>query len=126
MVKLDNATQNVDNILCEDANLSMPDTVEKCGMIECPHWVTTDWSLCVESRCLSRNKAIQKRDVRCEFGNDTKSMLCDEGERPISRQECINDRCKAIWKVDAWSEVATFFYFILKFKFKGALFCFLS
>lgn len=110
MVKLDNATQNVDNILCEDANLPMPDTVEKCGMIECPHWVTTNWSLCVESRCLSRSKAIQKRDVRCEFGNDTTSTLCDEGERPISRQECFNDRCKAIWKVDAWSEVIKLIY----------------
>lgn len=107
MVRLDNATLNVNNDLCEDAGLSVPETVEKCGMVECPHWATTEWTLCSESRCISRHKAIQHRQVVCWFNNETvEDTMCNEDEKPISRQECHNDRCKAVWLVDLWSEVS--------------------
>lgn len=106
MVRLDNATLNVNNDLCEDAGLSVPETVDKCGMVECPHWAATEWTLCSDSRCISRNTAIQHRQVVCWFSNQTdEASKCDEDEKPISRQECHNDRCKAVWLVDLWSEV---------------------
>lgn len=108
MVRLDNSTLNVKNDLCEDAGLSVPETIEKCGLIECPHWATTEWTLCSDSRCISRHKGIQQRQVVCWYNNQTvESTLCKEDENPISRQECYNERCKAVWLVDLWSEVSS-------------------
>lgn len=107
MVQLNNATQNVDNALCEDAGLSVPDTIERCGQSECPRWYTGDWPQCKESRCISHHKSVQKRDVWCGVGgNETlPDDKCDEEERPVPRQECYNSRCEAAWRVDPWSEV---------------------
>lgn len=105
MVRLHNTTQNVDNFLCENAGLSIPDTVEKCGGQECPHWVTGEWTLCLQSRCLTRNKAVQNRNVVCEFSNGTVNGACDESEKPLSRQTCFNERCSPIWRSGDWSEV---------------------
>lgn len=118
MVKLNNASQNVDNVLCEDAGLSVPDTVEKCGLTECPRWVESEWTACSTSRCVSRHTAIQKREVVCQVGNSTEAdSQCDEADRPISRQECSNKRCTAVWRVEPWSEVKkkTFLYFMFFF-----------
>nr|XP_013103894.1 unnamed protein product [Stomoxys calcitrans] len=92
------------NALCEDFGLDIPDTFETCGSEECPHWVKGDWSLCHQSRCFGRNTAIQRREVSCRFANDTISRLCPEYEKPISRQECYNERCKGVWRVEPWSE----------------------
>lgn len=105
MVKVNNATQSVDNALCEDAGLSLPDVVEKCGGIECSRWETSVWTPCLTSRCLSRHRAAQIRDVVCRSVNGSDSGSCDESERPIARQECENERCKAVWRVENWSEV---------------------
>lgn len=105
MVRLHNATQNVDNFLCENAGLSIPDTVEKCGGQECPHWVMGEWTLCLQSRCLTRNKAVQSRNVICKFTNGTDTNACDESEKPLTRQTCFNERCKPIWRLGEWSEV---------------------
>lgn len=105
MVRLHNVTQKVDNFLCEDAGLSVPEITEICGGEECPHWVTDDWKPCVQSQCVAKNKAIQNRNVQCKFSNGTDSISCDDSERPLSRQECYNERCKPIWRVGEWSEV---------------------
>ncbi|XP_075149272.1 ADAMTS-like no long nerve cord [Haematobia irritans] len=94
----------VENALCEDYGLDIPDTFETCGSEECPHWVKGEWSLCHQSRCFGRNTAIQRREVSCRFANDTLSRLCAEYEKPISRQECYNERCKGVWRVEPWSE----------------------
>lgn len=105
MVRLHNATQNVDSVLCKDAGLSEPDTFEKCGGQECAVWVSGEWTLCLQSRCQSRNKAIQDRNVQCLFPNNTKSESCDLNEKPISRQECDNQRCIPVWRMDVWTDV---------------------
>lgn len=106
MVKLNNATQQVDDQLCEDAGLSVPETVNKCGFHECSRWTSSEWTPCMSSRCLSRQTAVQKREIFCKIGNETiADTQCDEADRPISRQECRNTRCTAVWRVDAWSEV---------------------
>ena len=106
MVRIKNTTKNVDNILCEDAGLQAPDRVEKCGNVECPKWIFTDWSLCRKSKCFAWHTALQKRDVRCAFGNETVSDKCDESEKPTTKQECYNELCKASWRVEQWSEVS--------------------
>lgn len=108
MVKLHNTTQSVDNALCEDAGLEIPDAFESCGQEECPRWVIGSWTLCQRSRCIGRNTAIQKRDIVCRFPNDTHSNKCDEGERPLDRQECYNELCKGVWRVEPWSQVGNF------------------
>lgn len=106
MVKLNNATQHVDSQLCEDAGLLVPETVNKCGFHECSRWTSTEWTPCMSSRCLSRQTAVQKREILCKVGNETiADTQCDEADRPVSRQECRNTRCTAVWRVDAWSEV---------------------
>lgn len=105
MVRLHNTTQHVDSVLCKDAGLSEPETFEKCGGEECPRWVTGEWTLCLQSRCQRRNKAIQDRSVQCLFPNNTSSDSCDSAERPITRQECDNERCKPYWRMDKWTDV---------------------
>ena len=106
MVRYQNVSRTVDINLCKDADLGLPETIEKCGMVECPSWTTTEWTPCHQSRCLRRDTAVQKRDVLCKMGNDTQIERCDDTQRPVSRQECYNSRCKAVWRYDAWSEVS--------------------
>ncbi|EDS28372.1 papilin [Culex quinquefasciatus] len=104
MVKLVNSSHTVDNSLCEDAGLPVPETVEKCGNVECPRWVSTEWSLCLQSKCFTWHTALQKRDVFCKFGNVSDSDLCDEQDKPVTKQECYNEMCKGVWRVEPWSE----------------------
>ncbi|KAL9706466.1 hypothetical protein quinque_009984 [Culex quinquefasciatus] len=104
MVKLVNSSHTVDNSLCEDAGLPVPETVEKCGNVECPRWVSTEWSLCLQSKCFAWHTALQKRDVFCKFGNVSDSDLCDEQDKPVTKQECYNEMCKGVWRVEPWSE----------------------
>lgn len=107
----------VDNAICEDYGLDIPDTFETCGTEECPRWLKGNWSVCHQSRCFGRNTAIQKREVSCRFANDTIAQTCTEYEKPISRQECYNERCRGVWRVEPWSEVNKWqhFNFIRKF-----------
>lgn len=106
MVRLHNTTQHVDSVLCKDAGLSEPETFGKCGGEECPRWATGEWTLCLQSRCHTRNRAIQDRSVQCLFPNNTDSDSCDPAERPITQQECENERCKPIWRADKWTDVS--------------------
>lgn len=108
MVKVNNATQSVDNALCEDAGLSLPEVVEKCGGVECSRWIAGEWTPCLTSRCLSRHRAAQIREVNCHSVNGSTTNSCDESERPIARQECENERCKPVWRVENWSEVISY------------------
>lgn len=105
MVKLHNTTQYVRDNLCEDAGLTTPSKIQKCGQ-ECPMWTHGDWSTCEDSRCFTWNTAMQKRDVTCSYSNGTEvdATSCDQNEKPTQRQECYNDRCKGTWKVGEWSE----------------------
>lgn len=108
MVRLQNTTEHVDSILCKDAGLSEPETFEKCGGMDCARWVNGEWTLCLQSHCQSRNMAIQNRYVQCQFLNGTESQSCDPNERPITRQECYNERCKPYWRMDKWTDVGQF------------------
>lgn len=111
---LQNQTQNVDNNFCEDAGLAVPETVEKCGNVECPRWETTEWTQCAQSKCFALHTALQRRDVFCRFGNDTGGggKMCDENEMPVSKQECYSEKCKGVWRVEPWSEVSFFMAFL--------------
>lgn len=105
MVKLNNSTQNVENSLCEDAGLKIPETIEKCGNSDCPRWVHSEWSSCHTSKCIARHTGLQRRSVHCHFENTTNSNKCNESEKPVTKQECYNEMCKGVWKVESWSEV---------------------
>lgn len=61
MVKLNNVTQHVENNLCEDAGLPVPNTIQKCETNDCPHWIVNDWQACNSSRCFAWNTGIQKK-----------------------------------------------------------------
>ncbi|KAG5675419.1 hypothetical protein PVAND_005325 [Polypedilum vanderplanki] len=104
MVRVKNTTKNVDNILCEDAGLKSPETIEKCGNIPCPQWITTEWTPCRSSKCFAWHTALQKRNVSCSYDNETVSDKCDENEKPTTKQECYNELCKGVWRVEQWSE----------------------
>ncbi|XP_068083512.1 protein madd-4 [Anabrus simplex] len=108
MVQLHNNTQHVDKNLCDDAGLSPPLTIQKCGLDDCPQWVASSWSSCEDSRCFTWNTAMQRREVSCQLSNGTsiESHHCSEAEKPPQRQECYNDKCKGTWKVGEWSECA--------------------
>lgn len=55
LVKLHNTTQEVESNFCEDAGLELPLTIRKCGLAECPKWITTDWTPCEKSKCFTWN-----------------------------------------------------------------------
>ncbi|KAK7604935.1 hypothetical protein V9T40_006121 [Parthenolecanium corni] len=106
MVKLNNVTQNVENNLCEDAGLPIPNTIQKCETNDCPHWIVNDWQACNSSRCFAWNTAMQKRDVLCQAPNGTlvPDAWCEASEKPTTKQECYNDLCKGTWRVGEWTE----------------------
>lgn len=106
MLRLENTTQYVGDNLCEDAGLTTPTTVQKCGQ-DCPHWTHGEWSPCEDSRCFTWNTAMQRRDITCLFsnGSEAEATTCLADEKPTQRQECYNDKCKGTWKVGEWSEV---------------------
>ena len=43
--------------------------------------------------------------MNCRLPNDTAvhPRLCDRRQRPTSRRECYNDRCRGAWRVEPWS-----------------------
>ncbi|XP_064554227.1 protein madd-4 isoform X1 [Drosophila montana] len=94
----------VENAQCRAQGLDMPDTFQSCGNEPCPHWTKGDWTLCQQSRCHRRNTAVQRREVSCRYENGSAGIACDEYERPTARQECYNERCKGVWRVEPWSE----------------------
>lgn len=51
VVKLNNSTQRVDNALCEDAGLEIPETMVKCGVEACPEWTVGQWMDCEKGDC---------------------------------------------------------------------------
>ncbi|XP_052864156.1 protein madd-4 [Anopheles cruzii] len=105
MLRMTNSSRTVDNSFCEDAGLPVPETIDKCGNVECPRWVSTDWSPCQQSKCFSWHTALQKRDVFCEFdGQRSAEKVCEAEEKPVTKQECYNELCKGVWRVEPWSE----------------------
>ncbi|KAH8286812.1 hypothetical protein KR044_003966, partial [Drosophila immigrans] len=94
----------VENAVCAAQGLNMPDTFQSCGNEPCPQWSKGDWTICQQSHCHGRNTAVQRREVSCQFENGTMGSACDEYERPPARQECYNERCKGVWRVERWSE----------------------
>ncbi|KAH8298083.1 hypothetical protein KR018_006251 [Drosophila ironensis] len=94
----------VDNSECSAHGLELPDTFQSCGNEACPQWTKGEWSLCHQSRCHGRNTAVQRRQVACRYDNGTAGQACDDYERPAARQECYNERCKGVWRVEPWSE----------------------
>lgn len=116
MVQLVNSSYTVDNSLCEEAGLIIPETVEKCGNVECPRWVSSEWSLCLQSKCFAWHTALQKRDVFCKFSNVSNSEKCDDLEKPVTKQECYNEMCKGVWRVEPWSEVRSVFQLLGSFE----------
>ena len=49
--------------------------------------------------------AKQRRKVNCRLPNGTAvhPRLCDRRQKPVSRRECYNDRCRGAWRVEPWS-----------------------
>lgn len=49
---------------------------------------------CSTSRCIRHATSMQKRDVRCIYDNGTDAdfALCDRGNRPKVKKECINSK----------------------------------
>ncbi|XP_074042343.1 ADAMTS-like no long nerve cord isoform X3 [Leptinotarsa decemlineata] len=109
IVRLNNTTQPVDDILCEDAGLETPKTKRKCGFDQCPEWTPHEWSPCEESKCFAWHKALQRRIVRCEIGGNltVDPSKCDFQQKPVDKQECFSERCIGKWKVGRWSECDT-------------------
>uniref|UniRef100_A0A182UGB1 Uncharacterized protein n=1 Tax=Anopheles melas TaxID=34690 RepID=A0A182UGB1_9DIPT len=105
MLRMSNSSRTVDNSFCEDAGLPVPETVDKCGNIDCPRWVTADWSGCQQSKCFSWHTALQRRDVYCQFdGERSDEKVCEDQEKPVTKQECYNELCKGVWRVEPWSD----------------------
>ncbi|EDW49715.1 GM16142 [Drosophila sechellia] len=101
-----NDTENivVGNSECSAHGLELPDFFQSCGNEACPQWSKGDWTPCQRSHCHGTNTAMQRREVTCRYPNGTEGSVCDEYEKPAMRQECYNERCKGVWRVEPWSE----------------------
>ncbi|XP_031344592.1 protein madd-4 isoform X2 [Photinus pyralis] len=106
MVLLHNTSQEVENNFCEDAGLPVPANVEKCEVNDCAQWITSDWSACHTSKCLTLNTAIQRRKVICQNSkNETfDASRCNAANKPPHRQECFKSTCRPLWRAGAWSQ----------------------
>ncbi|KAK3885012.1 hypothetical protein Pcinc_010753 [Petrolisthes cinctipes] len=106
LAKVNNSTSPVDGVLCTDAGLEAPVTIQKCGLTECPKWHVGEWSECESSRCYTLHRAYQRREVVCQIHNGTlvSNSQCDERSRPRHRQDCYSHRCIGVWRVGEWSE----------------------
>ncbi|KAK4320079.1 hypothetical protein Pmani_009045 [Petrolisthes manimaculis] len=106
LAKVNNSTSPVDGVLCTDAGLEAPVTIQKCGLTECPKWHVGEWSECESSRCYTLHRAYQRREVVCQIHNGTlvSNSQCDERSRPRHRQDCYSHRCTGVWRVGEWSE----------------------
>ncbi|XP_043198819.1 protein madd-4-like [Amphibalanus amphitrite] len=106
LVKLNNTTRTVSAALCEDKGLPSPRSVRPCGQMPCPSWHVGEWRSCRRSRCVQWNYAMQRRKISCRLPNGTTvhPRLCDRRQRPDGRQECYNDRCRGVWRVEPWSK----------------------
>ncbi|CAH1163521.1 unnamed protein product [Phaedon cochleariae] len=109
IVRLYNATQRVDDILCTDAGLETPEVMRKCGFDQCPEWTNHNWSSCEKSKCFALHKALQRRIVRCEIGGNltVDPSRCESDQKPVDKQECFNEKCVGKWKLGRWSECDT-------------------
>lgn len=107
VVRLNNVSESVDVTLCEAAGLQLPETVESCGGGGCAQWVAEEWRPCFKSKCVSWHGAIQRRDVHCaKEGLRVEDSECDRKQRPVGKRQCYSEKCKGVWRVDAWGEVS--------------------
>uniref|UniRef100_F1KU82 ADAMTS-like protein 3 n=1 Tax=Ascaris suum TaxID=6253 RepID=F1KU82_ASCSU len=96
----------LDDDVCESFGVIRPPSSRSCGPSYCPHWEATEWSECSTSRCIRHATSMQKRDVRCIYDNGTDAdfALCDRGNRPKVKKECINMNCTAEWRPSVWGQ----------------------
>lgn len=106
-MRLNNVSESVENGLCEVAGLELPDTIENCGGSDCARWLAEDWKPCFKSKCTAWHSALQRRTVHCDK-NGTKVMdrECNRRLKPVMKRECYSEKCKGVWRADAWSEVS--------------------
>ncbi|XP_057670179.1 protein madd-4 isoform X2 [Diorhabda carinulata] len=108
IVKLYNASQPVDNILCDETGVKSPFSIRKCGFDRCPEWTVHEWSSCENSKCFKWHKALQRRIVSCEISSNITldPVICDADNKPSDEQECVNKKCVGKWKIGRWSDCA--------------------
>ncbi|VDM26060.1 unnamed protein product [Toxocara canis] len=105
-VLFDGMTGYLDDDVCESFGVIRPPSSRSCGPSYCPHWEATEWSECSTSRCIRHATSMQKRDVKCiyENGTDADFALCDRGNRPKVKKECVNMNCTAEWRPSVWGQ----------------------
>lgn len=101
----------MENALCEASGLELPDTMENCGGAGaegCAEWVAEEWQPCFNSKCVAWHAAVQRRPVYCaRNGTRTEEEReCRGKDRPPMKRECYSEKCKAVWRPTAWSEVS--------------------
>ena len=107
VVRLDSASESVESSLCEAAGLELPSTRESCGGGDCAEWVLGDWSPCLRSKCVAWHSALQRRSVHCaKNGTRVADQECGGRGKPRLQRECYSEQCKAVWRVQAWTEVS--------------------
>ncbi|XP_054714370.1 papilin-like isoform X2 [Uloborus diversus] len=70
--------------------------------IECPDWVTGEWSEC-DSNCGTgnRSRTLECRSKEGELMNDS---LCIAGKKPVEFESCTQGPCEGVeWIVSDWS-----------------------
>lgn len=99
-------SESVENAMCEEAGLELPDTLENCGGDECAEWVAEEWRPCFKAKCIAWHEAIQRRTVYCgKNGSRIAEEECDRRQRPKQKRQCYSEKCKGVWRADDWSEV---------------------
>ncbi|KAF7637452.1 hypothetical protein Mgra_00003195 [Meloidogyne graminicola] len=95
-----------DLTICELFGISKPLIKQKCLNTKCAHWESGKWSECLNSKCIKQFTSLQKREVKCIYGNKTEanSIFCLKKNKPKLKRECQNVNCLANWKPSIWSK----------------------
>uniref|UniRef100_A0A1I8BFU6 Ig-like domain-containing protein n=1 Tax=Meloidogyne hapla TaxID=6305 RepID=A0A1I8BFU6_MELHA len=102
-----NESENLEDLnICEDFGALRPLITKECLNIKCARWEIGKWSECNSSRCFKQSTALQKREVKCVFGNKTEAnpILCLRKTRPKLKRECQNLNCSADWRPSVWGK----------------------
>uniref|UniRef100_A0A914KVL1 Ig-like domain-containing protein n=1 Tax=Meloidogyne incognita TaxID=6306 RepID=A0A914KVL1_MELIC len=102
-----NESANLEDLnICENFGAIRPSITKECIDTKCARWEIGKWSECNSSRCVKQWTALQRREIKCVFGNKTEAnpMLCSRKTRPKLKRECQNVNCSADWRPSVWGK----------------------
>ncbi|CAH1797202.1 unnamed protein product [Owenia fusiformis] len=96
----------VENDICYNDRLILPQLLQRCGIPECPSWRVGEWSTCQNSPCHKNSEALVVRPLECLLSNGTvvDKMYCQTRTPPTHERICKKTECLAKWVSSNWAK----------------------